>query len=110
MPVSNLDVKRILKLGYRLEYFAVRTEEGWRLKNSSGRCIFLQQEGCQIYPDRPEGCKLYPLVYDETLEEPVIDSICPYGDEFMVQRNDIERLESLIRKICDLEEQEETYG
>ena len=110
MPLSDLHLERILKLGYTLEYFAVKTKEGPRLRNGSGRCVFLKQEGCEIYPYRPEGCKLYSLVYDETLEEPVIDSICPYGHEFGVRRNDIERLESLIGKICNLEKQEGTDG
>jgi len=31
MPLSNLDLKRILKIGYRIEYFAVKTKEEWRL-------------------------------------------------------------------------------
>jgi Fe-S-cluster containining protein len=68
MPLSNLDLKRILKLGYKLECFAVKTDEGWRLKNNSGRCVFLIKERCGIYLHRPEGCRLYPLVYDETLK------------------------------------------
>ena len=99
MPLSNLGLKRILKLGCRLEYFAVKTKEGWRLKNDSGGCVFLREEGCEIYPHRPEGCKLFPLVYDETLKKAVIDSICPYSYEFKAQRNDVERLKSLIRKL-----------
>jgi Fe-S-cluster containining protein len=103
MPLSDLDLERILKLGYTLGYFALKTKEGPCLRNDSGRCVFLQQKGCEIYPYRPEGCKLYPLVYDETLEEPVIDSICPYGHKFKAQRNDIERLESLVRNICNIE-------
>jgi Fe-S-cluster containining protein len=108
MPLSNLDLERILKLGYTLEYSTIKTKEGVRLRNLSGRCVFLQKEGCEIYYYRPEGCKLYPLVYDETLEEPVIDSICPYGHEFKAQRKNIERLKSLIWKICNLEKQKET--
>jgi len=106
MPLSNLDLKRILKLGYRLEYFAVKTKEGSRLRNSSGRCVFLQGEGCEIYPHRPAGCRLYPLVYDETLKRSVIDSICPYSHEFRVQRADVQRLKSLIGEICNLERTE----
>ena len=104
MPLSDLDLDGILKIGYMLEYFAVKTEEGPCLRNSSGRCIFLQKESCIIYPNRPEGCRLYPLVYDGTLEEPMMDSICPYGYEFRARRNDIERLESLIGKIYSLED------
>ena len=99
MPLSNLDIKRMLKLGCRLEYFAVETKTGWRLKNSSGRCVFLLEEGCGMYPHRPEGCRLYPLVYDENLKKAVIDSLCPYGYEFEVQKNDVERLRNLIEKL-----------
>ena len=99
MPLSNLDIKRMLKLGCRLEYFAVETKMGWRLKNSSGRCVFLLEEGCGMYPHRPEGCRLYPLVYDENLKKAVIDSLCPYGYEFEVQKNDVERLRNLIEKL-----------
>ena len=99
MPLSNPDLKRVLKLGYRLEHFAEKTKEGWRLRNYSGRCVFLQDEGCGIYLHRPEGCRLYPLVYDETLGKAVIDIICPYGFEFEVQRDDAGRLESLIEEL-----------
>ncbi|MDH5439866.1 MAG: YkgJ family cysteine cluster protein [Candidatus Bathyarchaeota archaeon] len=102
MPLSNLDLKRILQLGYRLEYFTVKTKEGCRPRNSSGRCVFLQEEGRGIYPHRPEGCRVYPLVYDESLMRVVIDSICPYGYEFEAEKNDVESLEDLIQKIVDL--------
>ncbi len=98
MPLSSLDIRRIVRLGYRLECFAARTKEGWRLKNSSGRCVFLREEGCRIYPDRPEGCRLYPLVYDENSEKAVIDHLCPHGHEFEVQKNDVKRLKSLTEK------------
>jgi len=98
MPLSNLDLKRILKLGYRLEYFTLKTKGGWSLKNNSGRCVFLR-DGCGIYPNRPQGCRLYPLVYDENLRKAVIDSICSYGYEFMVQKNDVESLKNLIEKL-----------
>lgn len=101
MPLSSLDLERILKLGYRLEYFAVKITDEWRLKNSSGRCVFLQRKGCEIYPHRPEGCKLYPLVYDETKKKAVMDPLCPYGHEFQAQRNDVERLKTLIEETTD---------
>ena len=110
MPLSNLDLRRILNLGYRLEYFAVKTKEGLRLKNSSGRCVFLREEGCGIYEHRPEGCRLYPLVYDEALKKAVVDSFCPYSYEFGAQTNDVGRLERLIGRICSLEKQEGTDG
>ena len=96
MPLSLLDMNRISKIGYRLEDFAIRTEEGWRLKNQFGRCIFLAEGGCEIYPHRPEGCRLYPLAYDENSGKIVLDSICPYRYGFNVEKGDIQRLKSLL--------------
>lgn len=99
MPLSDLDLNRILKLGYKLECFAVKTDGEWRLKNSSGWCVFLVEERCEIYPHRPEGCRLYPLVYDEILRKAVIDPLCRYGYLFKVQKNDVKRLKTLVRAL-----------
>jgi Fe-S-cluster containining protein len=84
----------------------VKTKEGLHLGSRSGRCVFLQEEGFEIYPYRPKGCYLYPLVYDENLDEPIMDQICPYNHKFKAKRNSVKRLESLIGRICSLEEQE----
>ena len=102
MPLSNFDLKRILKLGYKLECFAVKTDGEWRLKNNSGQCVFLIEEGCGIYPHRPEGCRLYPLVYDENLREAVIDPLCPYSYLFKVQKNHVKRLKTLVEKLTEI--------
>ena len=101
MPLSNFDLKRILKLGYKPEYFAVRTDGEWRLKNNSGRCVFLSEESCRIYRHRPEGCRLYPLVYDENLRKAVVDPFCPYGYLLKVQKNDVKRLKILLEKLTE---------
>ena len=92
MPLSNFDLKRILKLDYKLECFAVKTDGKWRLKNNSGQCVFLIEE----------GCRLYPLVYDENLEKAVIDPLCPYGHLFKVQKNDVKRLKTLLEKLTEI--------
>jgi len=99
MPLSRLDINRILKMGYQLEDFAIKTEEGWRLKNSSGRCFFLSEGGCKIYPYRPEGCRLYPLVYDEDLKKAALDHLCPYCYEFEVREGDIKKLKMLLERL-----------
>jgi len=96
MPLSRLDMKRISKLDYRLEDFAIKTEEGWRLKNRFGRCVFLVEGGCKIYPHRPEGCRLYPLAYEENSGKMVLDNLCPYRYEFKVEKDDIQKLKSLL--------------
>jgi len=96
MPLSRSDVRRILKAGYSLEDFAVKTTEGWRLKNHSNKCVFLSEEGCKIYPYRPEGCRLYPLVYDEALGVVKFDDICPHNDEFKMTEEEIQRVIELL--------------
>ena len=98
MPLSKDDIKRIQKLGYRLKDFAIKTVDGWRLKNRAGRCVFLE-EGCKIYPYRPEGCRVYPLVYDETLGIMRLDDICPYNYLFKITSEDIQRLNRLLIKL-----------
>ena len=79
MPLSPSDIKRILKVGYGLNDFRMKLGDGWRLKNISGRRIFLSGDDCTIYPYRPEGCQLYPLIYDEDLRHAIIDHLCPYS-------------------------------
>ena len=98
MPLSDLDVKRILALGYSLDCFSVETKNGRRLRNSSGRCVFLR-DGCEIYADRPEGCRLYPLIYNEDREDAEIDAFCPHGYEFKVTTNEAKCLRNLYSTI-----------
>jgi Fe-S-cluster containining protein len=99
MVLSHLDIKRIMKAGYYLDDFMTRTEEGWQLKNRSGRCFFLSEGGCRIYPHRPEGCRLYPLVYDESLGKAVLDELCPYRSEFEVSKDEVRRLDELLERL-----------
>jgi len=53
MPLSCFDVKRIVKVGFRLRDFAAKIGKEWCLRNSSGRCIFISEGGCRIYPIAP---------------------------------------------------------
>jgi len=99
MPLTEEDIRRISGLGYKVEEFSVRDGEKFRLKNKFGRCVFLTDEGCKIYAFRPEGCRLYPLVFDDSLKKPVLDELCPYREEFGIKRSDLERLLRLIEKL-----------
>jgi Fe-S-cluster containining protein len=69
------------------------------LKNRNGRCVFLGDKGCIIYSFRPEGCRLYPLIYNENNGKVLIHDLCPYGHEFNVTREDIDNLIVLIKKL-----------
>jgi Fe-S-cluster containining protein len=101
MPLTAADVGRIRGLGFEERYF-VDPDDGWlRLRNTGeGRCFFLHEGACSIYPYRPEGCTLYPLVFDLDGGRAVRDPDCPHGEEWPVTaggsigvRNLVDRLQ-----------------
>ena len=99
MPLSRFDIERISKKGYRFKDFVVKHKREHQLKNSNGRCVFLGDNGCIIYSFRPEGCRLYPLVFNENYGKVVIHDFCPYGHEYDVSREDIDNLYVLFKKL-----------
>jgi Fe-S-cluster containining protein len=58
-----------------------------QLKNLSGRCVFHNGQRCTIYDYRPEGCRLYPAIFDEDLGETDLDSYCPNRRDFQLTPN-----------------------
>jgi hypothetical protein len=76
------DVQRIVSLGFKEDFFAVEFRGFRKLRNYNGRCIFHDGEQCTIYPNRPLGCRLYPVIFDEDLNHPVMDRLCPFRAEF----------------------------
>jgi Fe-S-cluster containining protein len=61
--------------------------DGWlQLKNYDGRCVFNDGKKCSIYEYRPEGCKLYPIIYDEDKNHATLDVDCPHRDEFKISK------------------------
>jgi len=85
MMLLEEDVKRIVELGYAESYF-VRLSDGFKiLKNSkAGRCVFHDGKACTIYENRPKGCRLYPIIFDEDRKLAVKDNLCPHRSEFRV--------------------------
>ena len=99
MPLTSFDIERISKQGYRIKDFVVKRRRERQLKNVNGRCVFLGDNGCKIYSFRPEGCRLYPLVFNENNGKCFIHDFCPYGHEFKVSRDEVENLFSLIKEL-----------
>jgi Fe-S-cluster containining protein len=99
MSLSRIDIERISRQGYRFKDFVVKRKRERHLKNRKGRCVFLGDNGCIIYSFRPEGCRLYPMVYNENNRKVVIHDLCPYGHEFKVSRDDIENLHVFFKKL-----------
>ena len=83
MLLLEADVHRIVGLGFKEGSFAVESDGFKMLRNgSSGRCVFHDGKQCTIYSNRPAGCRLYPIIFDEDSNHPVKDGSCPYSDEF----------------------------
>ncbi len=98
MPLTKDDIARIEALGYSREDFTVRDGKIIRLRNVNGKCFFLDsQNRCRIYEHRPEGCRLYPAVFDG--KEVIADSICPRWKEVRISEKAKRRLLELIEEI-----------
>ncbi len=84
MFLLEADVQTIVSLGFKESSFSVESDGFKMLRNNSnnGRCIFHDGKRCTIYSNRPAGCRLYPVIFDEDLDHPVRDGFCPYKDEF----------------------------
>jgi len=101
MPLTKRDIERIKNLGFVEEYFVDRRGRIPRLKNIDGHCVFLDPttNSCIIYPDRPEGCRLYPLVYEEKSNRVSVDFLCPKAD--MVSQKLIRELSGALLGLID---------
>ena len=99
MPLLNSDIERIEGLGFSPDFF-VDTHDGWLLlKNRDGRCVFHTGVICSIYDDRPEGCKLYPLIYDADTKSATIDEECPYRTDFLLFQRSRKKLLHIVSRI-----------
>jgi len=94
MPLTNDDVKRLAGLGFDPTFFSENVDGWLQLKNTSeGRCFFLEDKLCSVYHYRPEGCTLYPIVFETDSGDAILDHECPHAEEFLVP-NELRRLVS----------------
>jgi len=104
MPLTEEDIARLEALGYQRSEFAVLGEDGvHRLRNVDGHCFFLDPAtgACRVYWAKPEGCRLYPLVYDAEQGRVVVDPECPAADSIpsWVVEKYASRVEVLVEKV-----------
>lgn len=107
MLLLDEDVERISDLGYDRNFFSSVTLKGFKvLKNSrEGRCVFHDGTNCTIYENRPKGCALYPIVFNEDSMSAVKNYSCPFRDEFFLSWKAKKQLpnvyERLLRESAD---------
>ena len=88
MLLSKKDIDRLEKKGFKSKYFSRQNNEGYVvLKNRKGHCIFfdVEQKRCKIYEDRPMGCRLYPIIFDD-MKGIVADTLCPAKNKLTENR------------------------
>lgn len=99
MLLSKNDIEKIQKIGYSINFF-VRKEKGFlKLKNKNGRCVFHNGKICLIYDNRPEGCKLYPLIFNKIFQSAMVDDECLFKDGFRFNKKDVNQLYRLVKQI-----------
>jgi Fe-S-cluster containining protein len=79
MLLSLKDIERLERKGYNRDFFVRFDSEGYAtLRNQSGYCVFYDAEKsrCKVRAHRPLGCRIYPVIYDET-KGIIVDPICP---------------------------------
>ena len=82
MLLSTADIERLEKRGYSRGFFVRFDKEGYAtLRNQRGCCVFydVEKRRCKVRSDRPRGCRIYPVVYDEA-RGIVADDICHARD------------------------------
>jgi len=102
MILTPSDIRRITSLGYELSYFAEFRNGFYRLRNVDGHCVFLDVSSgkCKIYPHRPLGCRIYPVIYVEDIG-PTIDKECPAANT-ITPREFILRAKQLMKLLKEL--------
>jgi Fe-S-cluster containining protein len=79
MMLSTADIERLEKAGYDRQEFTRYDKHGFaKLRNRRGFCVLYDtvKRRCKIHEQRPEGCRIYPVVYSEE-EGIVVDCLCP---------------------------------
>jgi Fe-S-cluster containining protein len=78
MLLSNRDIRRLKERGYIKNNFVIYDKQGYaQLKNRDGFCVFYdrQNQQCSVYADRPAGCRIYPVIFDEE-KGVILDDLC----------------------------------
>lgn len=99
MLLTEADLERLKATGQGDDYWfqaddgflQLKTRDGPPAKGSPGGapCVFLGDDGrCTVWSKRPEGCRLYPAVWDDGLRSAVLDAdYCPHTDGFTLPKS-----------------------
>jgi Fe-S-cluster containining protein len=101
MTLTEADAARLEAAGYEDFYF-VNDDHDLQLLNVDRHCIFLVEGRCSVHDDRPEGCRLYPLILDLSVDRVVLDAVCPWAKEFtFTQDDEVQLRRSVVDEGCE---------
>jgi Fe-S-cluster containining protein len=98
MLLSTADVERLERKGYARDFFARFDSRGYvTLRNYRGYCVFydVEKRRCKVHADRPLGCRIYPIIYDEA-RGVVVDNICP-AQSTVTERQKLKRGKKVLK-------------
>jgi len=106
MILSQEDIQRIIKEfkgDLKQGDFCYIGRDGYmQLRNKEHHCYFYDEttKKCNIYENRPQGCKFYPLIYDLKENECTFDGDCPkpsliYPDKSKIKKTCLEIMKYL---------------
>ena len=106
--MSNADIQRLKKSGYKRQEFMRYDKQGFaKLKNRRGLCFFYdpKKSRCKIYKLRPEGCRIYPVIFSEE-EGIIVDELCPM--ESTISKTELERRGKKVMRLLRIMDREAT--
>jgi len=78
MMLSQKDIENITSLEHNQDDFCFLDIDGYyKLRNIDGQCFFLKDNKCIIYSHRPQGCRFYPIIFDQNQNKAILDDDCP---------------------------------
>lgn len=107
MPLSEDDIARLEELGHDRASFIAWSVEGTAqlqtvdaTEGMPGRpCFFLKANQCSVYADRPQGCRIYPLVLNEH-GRLARDEDCPHRAEFALDPAAKRRIQRVVSNLA----------
>ncbi|HET6404060.1 MAG TPA: YkgJ family cysteine cluster protein [Candidatus Thermoplasmatota archaeon] len=108
MPLTEDDIRRLEALGHDRAAFVAWSAEGTaqlatRAPDDAaapGRpCFFLKANACSVYADRPQGCRIYPLVLNEH-GRLLRDDECPHRGEFALDAGAKRRIQRVLSNLA----------
>jgi Fe-S-cluster containining protein len=82
MLLADADIERLERKGYSKQFFVQFDTAGYAtLRNQNGQCVFydVEKRRCKVRVDRPLGCRIYPVIFDEK-KGIVVDDVCRAKD------------------------------